>query len=161
MRREGYEFSVSRPEIIARGGRRSALRAGRGRGDRGARERGGRGDGEARRSAAAGMEALEQRGDRVAHALRGAEPRAVRLSQPSSCPNTRGEGVLHRTVRGYEPWAGELSSRRRRRDRGDRGRKDHRLQPVQHPGAVDAVRARRRPGLRGDDRREKPPARTT
>jgi GTP-binding protein len=25
--------------------------------------------------------------------------------------DTRGEGVLHRTVRGYEPWAGELSGR--------------------------------------------------
>jgi GTP-binding protein len=26
--------------------------------------------------------------------------------------DTRGEGVLHRTVRGYEPWAGELPTRK-------------------------------------------------
>jgi GTP-binding protein len=109
MRREGYEFSVSRPEIIRReidgrvcepvedvvvevpeacmGAVMEKLSARRG-----------------------AMESMERRGDRV----------WLRFSVPSRglfgyrgefLSDTRGEGVLHRTVRGYQPWAGDLPGR--------------------------------------------------
>ncbi len=109
MRREGYEFSVSRPEIIAReidgsrcepvedvvvevpdtaaGSVMEKLAQRRGR-----------------------MEAMEQRGDRVRmHFI--APSRGLFGYRTEFLTDTRGEGVLHRTVRGYEPWAGELSGR--------------------------------------------------
>ena len=109
LRREGYEFSVSRPEIIAReeGGVRcepvedvvvevpeiaagsvmEKLAARRGR-----------------------MESMEQRGERVRmHFV--APSRGLFGYRTEFLSDTRGEGVLHRTVRGYEPWAGDLSSR--------------------------------------------------
>ncbi len=109
MRREGYEFSVSRPEIITREieGRRcepvedvvvevpdfsagavmEKLATRRGR-----------------------MEAMEQRDDRVRmHFV--APSRGLFGYRTEFLSDTRGEGVLHRTVRGYEPWVGDLSSR--------------------------------------------------
>jgi GTP-binding protein len=56
------------------------------------------------------MEAMEQRGDRVRmHFI--APSRGLFGYRTEFLSDTRGEGVLHRTVRGYEPWAGELSSR--------------------------------------------------
>jgi GTP-binding protein len=109
MRREDYEFSVSRPEIIRReidgktcepvedvvaeipegflGPVMEKLSARRGR-----------------------VESLEHRDGRA----------RLRLVVPSRglfgyrndfLSDTRGEGVLHRTVRGYEPWAGDLPHR--------------------------------------------------
>ena len=109
MRREGYEFSVSRPEIITReiegvrsepvedvvietpesaaGSVMEKLSARRAR-----------------------MESMEQRGDRVRmHFV--APSRGLFGYRTEFLSDTRGEGVLHPTVRGYEPWAGELSSR--------------------------------------------------
>ena len=109
MRREGYEFNVSRPEIIAReidgkrcepvedvvievpefaaGSVMEKLAQRRGR-----------------------MESMEQRGDRVR--LQFVVPsRGLFGYRNEFLSDTRGEGVLHRTVRGYEPWAGDLSSR--------------------------------------------------
>jgi GTP-binding protein len=115
MRREGYEFSVSRPEIILR-------------------------DVEGVRSepvedvvaeapeAAAGavMERLAGRKGRLVsmETHPGAEGRPGRVTLRFVVPSrglfgyrseflsdTRGEGVLHRTVRGYEPFAGELPRR--------------------------------------------------
>jgi GTP-binding protein len=103
MRREGYEFSVSRPEIITRevdgarcepvedvvietpdgaaGSVMEKLAQRRGR-----------------------MEAMEQRGDRVRmHFI--APSRGLFGYRTEFLSDTRGEGVLHRTVRGYEPWA--------------------------------------------------------
>jgi GTP-binding protein len=109
MRREGYEFSVSRPEIIPReidgktcepvedviaevpeafaGVVLEGLASRRGR-----------------------LVTMETRGDRTwlefvvpSRGLFGY--RSVFLT------DTRGEGVLHRTVRGYEPLAGELEGR--------------------------------------------------
>jgi GTP-binding protein len=109
MRREGYEFSVSRPEIIAR-------------------------EIEGRKCepvedvvvevpescAGAVMEELSQRRGR----LLGMEQRSgITIMQwvvPSRglfgyrskfLSDTRGEGILHRTVGGYEPFAGELPTR--------------------------------------------------
>jgi GTP-binding protein len=76
MRREGYEFSVSRPEII----RREV-------------------DG-------VSCEPVE---DVVAEVPDGCTGLFGYRSEFLS--DTRGEGVLHRTVRGYEPWAGELTGR--------------------------------------------------
>ncbi len=109
MRREGYEFSVSRPEIILRevGGVRcepveevvaeipeahtgavmEKLSARRGR-----------------------MEGMEHRGGRVV--LRFVAPsRGLFGYRSEFLSDTRGEGVLHRTVSGYEPWAGDLGGR--------------------------------------------------
>jgi GTP-binding protein len=109
MRREGYEFSVSRPEIILRerGGVRcepveevvaeipeattgaviEKLSARRGR-----------------------MEGMEHRGGRVV--LRFVVPsRGLFGYRTEFLSDTRGEGVLHRTVSGYEPYAGEIAAR--------------------------------------------------
>jgi GTP-binding protein len=109
MRREGFEFSVSRPEIILReqGGVRcepvedvvaeapepfagsvlEKLSARRGR-----------------------LESMETRAGRVT--LRFVVPsRGLFGYRSEFLSDTRGEGILHRTVRGYEPFAGELSGR--------------------------------------------------
>jgi GTP-binding protein len=109
MRREGYEFSVSRPEIITReiDGRRcepvedvvaevpEAF-------------------------AGAVLEKLSARRARiVAMESRGgtsvlefvAPSRGLFGYRSEFLSDTRGEGVLHRTVRGYEPWSGELPTR--------------------------------------------------
>jgi GTP-binding protein len=109
MRREGFEFSVSRPEIIAReidgkrcepveevvaevpdsaaGAVMESLAARRGR-----------------------MEAMEHRGPRVV--LRYTVPsRRLFGYRGEFLTQTRGEGVLHRTVKGYEPWTGEMEGR--------------------------------------------------
>ncbi len=109
LRREGYEFAVSRPEIIARevdgvrcepvedvaieapdfaaGAVMEKLAMRRGR-----------------------LESMEQREGRVR--MRFVAPsRGLFGYRTEFLTDTRGEGVLHRTVRGYEPWAGDLSSR--------------------------------------------------
>ena len=109
MRREGYEFAVSRPEIILRdidgqrcepveevvidvpensaGGVMERLAERRGR-----------------------MELMEHRGDRI----------HLQFTVPSRClfgyrneflTHTRGEGILYRAVSGYEPHAGDLEGR--------------------------------------------------
>jgi GTP-binding protein len=109
LRREGYEFSVSRPEIIRReiDGRScepvedvvvevpeaftgvvlEKLSTRRGR-----------------------MESMEQRRDRVRLCFV-VPSRGLFGYRSEFLSDTRGEGVLHRTVRGYEPWAGELAGR--------------------------------------------------
>jgi GTP-binding protein len=109
MRREGYEFAVSRPEIIQR-----------------------EIDGKTcepvedvvvevpEAYAGSVLEKLAQRKGRLV----GMEQREGRTTLEFVVPSrglfgyrgdfltdTRGEGVLHRTVRGYEPWAGELARR--------------------------------------------------
>jgi GTP-binding protein len=109
MRRQEYEFSVSRPEIIVReeegkklepvedvvvetpapfaGAVMEKLSSRRGR-----------------------IEAIEQLDGRVR--LRFVVPsRGLFGYRNEFLTDTRGEGVLHRTVRGYEAWAGDLSSR--------------------------------------------------
>ncbi len=109
LRREGYEFAVSRPEIIRRevdgrtcepvedvfvevpeafaGAVMEKLSSRRGR-----------------------VEGMEQSEGRVR--LRFVVPsRGLFGYRNEFLSDTRGEGVLHRTVRGYEPWAGDLSPR--------------------------------------------------
>ena len=109
MRREGYEFSVSRPEVILReidgrtcepvedviaefpethvGAVMEKLSARRGR-----------------------VEAVEIRGDR--RVLRFVVPsRGLFGYRSEFLTDTRGEGILHRTVRGYEPHTGPLAGR--------------------------------------------------
>ena len=109
LRREGYEFSVSRPEIIRReidgrdcepvedvvvlvpeaftGVVMEKLLARRGR-----------------------MESMERRGGsgRFTFVV---PSRGLFGYRSEFLSDTRGEGVLHRTVRGYEPWTGELAGR--------------------------------------------------
>jgi GTP-binding protein len=109
MRREGYEFSVSRPEIITReidGARCEPVEdvvietpdSAAGSVMEKLAQRRGR------------MEAMEQRGDRVRmHFI--APSRGLFGYRTEFLSDTRGEGVLHRTVRGYEPWAGDLPRR--------------------------------------------------
>jgi len=109
LRREGYEFSVSRPEIIRReiAGREcepvedvlaevpeaftgvvmEKLLARRGR-----------------------TESMQRRGDRVRFGFV-APSRGLFGYRSEFLSDTRGEGVLYRTVRGYEPWKGELAGR--------------------------------------------------
>jgi GTP-binding protein len=109
MRREGYEFSVSRPEIIPRqidghtcepvedviaevpdqyaGSVLEKLAARKGR-----------------------LEHMEIRGDR--RVLQYVVPsRGLFGYRSEFLTDTRGEGILHRTVRGYEPYAGPLTGR--------------------------------------------------
>jgi GTP-binding protein len=109
MRREGYEFSVSRPEIIPRevdgkrcepvedvvvdvpeafaGGVMDALASRKGR-----------------------LVSMESREGRTA--LQYVVPsRGLFGYRGEFLSQTRGEGILHRTVRGYEPFAGDLAGR--------------------------------------------------
>ena len=109
MRREGYEFAVSRPEIILRevDGRRCEPvedvvidvpeKAAGGVMERLAERRG-------------RMESMAHQGDRI----------HLRFTVPSRClfgyrneflTHTRGEGILYRAVSGYEPHAGDLGGR--------------------------------------------------
>jgi GTP-binding protein len=109
MRREGYEFSVSQPEIIVRevDGKRCepvedvvaevpdeysgaileklATRKGR-------------------------LVTIERRTDRTALVFV-VPSRGLFGLRTEFLSETRGMGVLHRTVRGYEPWAGDLARR--------------------------------------------------
>jgi GTP-binding protein len=109
MRREGYEFSVSRPEIILRevdGVRCEPVE-----------------DVVAEVPEAAAGAVLERLAGRKAR-LVSMETHGGRVTLRFVAPSrglfgyrseflsdTRGEGVLHRTVRGYEPFAGELPRR--------------------------------------------------
>ena len=109
MRREGYEFSVSRPEIIRRqvegkncepvedvvvevpeaytGIVVEKLSARRGR-----------------------LESLDHR-DGSARLSFVAPSRGLFGYRGEFLSDTRGEGVMHRSVRGYEPWVGDLPGR--------------------------------------------------
>jgi GTP-binding protein len=109
LRREGYEFSVSRPEIIMReidgvkcepvedvvievpdayaGVVMEKLGARKGR-----------------------MNSMEHREDRVRF-LFTVPSRGLFGYRNEFLSDTRGDGVLYRTVSGYEPWAGDLSHR--------------------------------------------------
>jgi GTP-binding protein len=109
MRREGYEFAVSRPEIIVReidgkscepveqvvvdapescaGSVMEKLSARKGR-----------------------MVSMEQQGGRVRFEWV-VPSRGLFGYRSEFLSDTRGEGVLYRTVSGYEPFAGELESR--------------------------------------------------
>jgi GTP-binding protein len=109
MRREGYEFSVSRPEIISRevDGRRCEpvedVVA------------------EVPESCqGAVLEKLSQRRARIVSMERRNATSVLTFVVPSRglfgyrsefLSDTRGEGILHRTVRGYEPWSGDLPTR--------------------------------------------------
>jgi GTP-binding protein len=109
MRREGYEFSVSRPEIILR-------------------EIGGRSCEPVEEvvaevpdtSAGSVMEKLSQRRGRLTSMEQRSGTTILQFVVPSRglfgyrsefLSDTRGEGVLHRTVKDYEPWSGELPTR--------------------------------------------------
>jgi len=109
MRREGYEFAVSRPEIIMR-------------------EIDGKPSEPVEQvvievpEAFAGsvLEKLPQRKGRLVSMEQREGRTTLEFVVPSRglfgyrsefLTDTRGEGVLHRTVSGYEPWAGELARR--------------------------------------------------
>jgi GTP-binding protein len=109
MRREGYEFSVSRPEIITRevdGKRCEPVE-----------------DVVAEvpdATQGAVLEKLSQRRARIVSMERRGATSVLQFVVPSRglfgyrsefLSDTRGEGVLHRTVKGYEPWSGELPTR--------------------------------------------------
>ncbi len=118
-------------------GRRRAVRAGRGRRRRDPRALRRRGDGEAR--GAQGPPAWRWSSATGASALCFVVPsRGLFGYRSEFLTDTRGEGVLHRTVRGYEPLAGDLPRRGRRRHRGERGRARPR------PTASSASRSARR-----------------
>jgi GTP-binding protein len=109
MRRESYEFSVSRPEIITQevDGRRcepvedvvaEVPEASQG----------------------VVLEKLSSRRARIVAMERRGATSILQFVVPSRglfgyrsefLSDTRGEGILHRTVRGYEPWSGDLPTR--------------------------------------------------
>jgi GTP-binding protein len=109
MRREGFEFAVSRPEIIMR-----------------------EIDGKScepvedvvidvpEASAGSVMEKLAERKGRMTSMEHAADRIQLQFIVPSRClfgyrneflTDTRGEGILYHSVRGYEPFAGELGGR--------------------------------------------------
>ena len=109
LRREGYEFSVSRPEIILR-------------------EQEGKTCEPVEdvwievpeSSAGTVMEKLGTRRGRMSVMEHKGERMTLHYVVPSRClfgyrseflSDTRGEGVLYRSVRGYEPYAGEIEGR--------------------------------------------------
>jgi GTP-binding protein len=109
LRREGYELAVSRPEIIRReiDGKScepvedvlaEVPEAATGVVVEGLCSRRGR------------MISMEQRGGRT-RLVFVAPSRGLFGYRGEFLSATRGEGVLYRTVRGYEPWAGELPRR--------------------------------------------------
>jgi GTP-binding protein len=109
MRREGYEFSVSRPEII--------LREVEGRSCEPVEEVVAEVPDP---SAGSVMEKLSQRRGRLTSMEQRSGTTILQFVVPSRglfgyrsefLSDTRGEGVLHRTVKGYEPWSGELPTR--------------------------------------------------
>ena len=71
--------------------------------------------------------------------------------------DTRGTALLHQIGEGYGPWAGEVTHRTTRRPRQRPRRDQQRLRAVQPPGAGGAVHRRRGRGLRGHDRRREQP----
>jgi GTP-binding protein len=109
MRREGYEFSVSRPEIITREVEGKTCEPVE--------------DVVAEvPEACAGvvMEKLSQRRGRMTAMESRAGTVVLSFVVPSRglfgyrnefLSDTRGEGILHRTVRGFEPWSGDLEGR--------------------------------------------------
>ena len=109
MRREGYEFSVSRPEIITREVEGKTCEPVE--------------DVVAEvpeSCAGAVMEKLSQRRGRLTAMENRAGTVVLSFVVPSRglfgyrnefLSDTRGEGILHRTVRGFEPWVGELEDR--------------------------------------------------
>ncbi|MDE0885449.1 MAG: translational GTPase TypA [Myxococcota bacterium] len=109
LRREGYEFAVSRPEIILR-----------------------EVDGQRcepvedvvidvpEQSAGTVMERLSERKGRMGLMEHKGDRIHLQFTVPSRClfgyrneflTSTRGEGILYRAVKGYEPFAGELEGR--------------------------------------------------
>jgi len=109
MRREGFEFSVSRPEII--------LREVDGKSCEPVEEV----VAEVPDTAAGSvMEKLSQRRGRLTSLEQRSGTTILQFVVPSRglfgyrsefLSDTRGEGVLHRTVRGYEPFSGDLPTR--------------------------------------------------
>jgi GTP-binding protein len=109
MRREGYEFSVSRPEIITREVEGKTCEPVE--------------DVVAEvpeTCAGVVMEKLSQRRGRLVAMENRAGTVVLSFVVPSRglfgyrnefLSDTRGEGILHRTVRGFEPWVGELEDR--------------------------------------------------
>ena len=109
LRREGYEFSVARPEIILR------------------EEDGAKCEPVEdvwievpEVSAGSVMEKLGSRRGRMSSMEHKGERMTLQYVVPSRClfgyrseflSDTRGEGVLYRSVRGYEPFAGEIEGR--------------------------------------------------
>jgi GTP-binding protein len=109
MRREGYEFSVSRPEIITRevDGQRcepvedvvvEVPEAYAGVVMEKLSERRGR------------LLAMEHRSGGVVLSFV-VPSRGLFGYRTEFLSDTRGDGILHRTVRGFEPWVGDLESR--------------------------------------------------
>ena len=73
---------------------------------------------------------------------------------------TRGTGLLHHVFERYEPWHGELRTRRTGSLVADRRGVDAtRYALIEPPGARPAAHRARRRGLRGDDRRRERPRR--
>jgi len=109
MRREGYEFSVSRPEIITKvvdGVRCEPVEDVVAEVPEGC--------------AGAVVEKLSQRRARLTGMEQRGGTTILTFVAPSRglfgyrsefLSDTRGEGILHRTVRGYEPWSGDLPTR--------------------------------------------------
>ena len=72
---------------------------------------------------------------------------------------TRGTGMLHHVFDGWEPWHGELKTKRNGSMVADRRGTHHRLHPDEPPGAGHAPRRPGHRGLRGHGRRGERPRR--
>ena len=143
MRREGYELTASRPEVILHDGRR-----------RGSRSRTSGSPSTSRPTTSArSRQALAGRKGRLEQMTTDADGR-VRMEfvlpvrgligyRGQLLTETRGTALLHQIGEGYGPWAGEVTHRTAGVLVSDRAGHVERLRPVQPPGARGAVHRRR------------------
>ena len=161
MRREGYEFSVSRPEIILREVDGKSCEPVEDVVAEVPETAAGLGDGEALAAPRRACVAMEQRSGTTI--LQFVVPsRGLFGYRSEFLSDTRGEGILHRTVRDYEPCSRRSADAQRRRDRGHRAGRHHRR--TRCGRSRSAAISSSGPGvalLRGPDRRPEPPRRTT
>ena len=153
MRREGYEFQVSRPRVITREGPNGERlepyeelaidvpeeylgavieKLGPRRGE---------------------MIEMKNPGQGLVRLLYRIPARGLFGYRSEFLTDTRGTGIMHHRFLDYGPWAGPLAGRTRGVAGVDGAWHDRRVRAGEPAGAVDAVRRAGRRGVRGDDRR--------
>ena len=160
MRREGFELTVGKPQVLTKLDRRQGPRAGRAglaRHPRGApRHR----HPAARRAARAGCSTWSTTA-RAGRARTGSSrARGLIGLRSQLLTETRGTAQLHHVLDGWEPWRGDIRTRQNGSLVADRRGPDRHLRPVEPAGTRHAFRRPWHRGLRGHDRRrERPPGR--
>ena len=111
MRREGFELTVGKPQVVTRRDRRRAPRARRARLDRRARGVPRRRHPAASRSARAGRRRSSTTAAAGCAWTCVVPARGLIGFRTEFLTETRGTGILHHVFEGFEPWFGELRTR--------------------------------------------------